>query len=79
MATITLTPVGSNNIEAIRAHLAAGNHVAIVTAARTTVLSAKHAGYIHADGTGYALGWTGKRKVWTPAYQVGFVPAGYRV
>ena len=79
MATITLTPVGSNNIEAIRAHLAAGNHVAIVTAARTTVLSRKHADYIHADGTGYALGWTGKRKVWTPAYQVGFVPAGYKV
>ena len=30
MATITLTPAGQNNIEAIRAHLAAGNHVAIV-------------------------------------------------
>ena len=79
MAQITLTPVGSNNIDAIRAHLAAGNHVAIITAARTTVLSAKHADYIHADGTGYSLGWAGKRKVWTPAYQVGFVPAGYRL
>lgn len=76
---MALTDAQPGQIDAIKAHLAAGNQVAIVTYGRITKLTAKHADYIRADGEGYRLGWPGKKSVYAFAHIVKFVPAGYRL
>ena len=66
-------------IDAIKAHLSAGNQIAIVTYGRMLKLGAKHVDYIRADGDGYRLGWPGKKSVYAFNHSVRFVPAGHRI
>lgn len=74
-----LHPATPGQINEIKAHLAAGNQVAVVTYGRVTKLTAKHVDYIAASGTGYRLGWPGKKSVFAFAHSVHFVPAGHRI
>lgn len=76
---MTLRPAAAGQIEEIKAHLAAGNQIAIVTYGRVLKLTSKHADYIHPDGDGYRLGWPGKKSVFAFANSVRFVPAGCRI
>lgn len=68
-------------IDAIKAHLASGNQVAILTAYRIIKLTAKHVDYIRAssDGKGYRLGWIGKPSVYVFANQVAIIAPGFKI
>jgi hypothetical protein len=76
---MTLRTAAAGQIEEIKAHLSAGNQIAIVTYGRVIKLTPKHVDYIRADGEGYRLGWPGKKSVFAFAHSVRFVPAGFRI
>jgi len=67
----------AGQIDAIKAHLADGNEIAIVTYGHLTVLDRRHIDYIRADGSDYRLGWPGKSSVFVFAHSVRFVPADH--
>lgn len=77
----SLLKVGPGQIDAIKAHLASGNQVAILTAYKTTTLDKRHLDYIRADkdGKGYRAGWPGKSSVYVFNHQIAFVPVGHRL
>jgi hypothetical protein len=76
---MTMRTASPGEIDAIRAHLSAGNEIAIVTHGPALALDKRHVEYIRADGDGYRLGWPGKRSVFTDADSVRFVPAGQTI
>ncbi len=61
-------------IDEIHAHLKAGHEAALVTYVRVTVFDHRHVDYIRADGTGFRLGWPGRRSVYAFANQIRLVP-----
>ena len=75
---ISTTPA---DIDAIKAHMMAGNQVVVVTYTRITKLGPKHVEYIRAskDGKGFRLGWPGKSSVYAFANSVKMVPAGHKI
>jgi hypothetical protein len=74
-----LTLAQPGEIQKIHAHLMAGNQILIQPeGGRGTVLKKGHVDYIRADGTGYRLGWPGKKSVYVVSYHVFFVEKGYR-